>query len=99
MTREEEIHNQAVALANNEYFGGPEHQAYVEGGIAMAKWADKYPVSKYNMSDIDYIKSQINGIREDAEHITSGNITHNSNAIKMKCDAILKCFSKIDLLS
>lgn len=70
-------------------------QAFEEG----AEWADEHPISKYNMLDIDYIKSQIEGIREDAEHITSGNITHNSNAIKMKCDAILKCFSKIDLLS
>lgn len=57
------------------------NSAYGLGFIDGAEWADKNPKSKYNLSDVDYIVNQLDGIINTAEHMTTGNFAHNRASI------------------
>lgn len=84
-TRSEQIQEAAI-----EHFGHPVSEEFIAG----AKWADDNPMSKYNLFDTDLIRSQVECILQNAERLTSGNVAHNGNAIKIMAKIILKKFTK-----
>ncbi len=82
-----------VTDAALDAYGRPLSEAFVEG----AKWADEHPLSKYNLSDSDYIKVCLEDIVKVAERLTSGNVAHHSNEVKLMAIMALKHFKKNDI--
>lgn len=63
-------------------------------GQKGAEWADDHPESKYNLSDVDLLVSQLDGIIHVAERLTSGNVAHNKAEIILFARAMKrKCFT------
>lgn len=84
MNRKEQIEKVA-----KETFGLPLSEEFVQG----AEWADKNPVSKYNLSDVDLLVSQLDCIISNAERLTTGNLAHNRASILLMARMIKnKCF-------
>lgn len=71
-------------------YGRPLSEEFVEG----VKWADEHPMSKYNISDNDYVKVMLEDIVQNAERLTSGNVAHHRNEIKLMAIMALKKFEK-----
>ena len=62
-------------------------------GREGAEWADKNPMSKYNLSDVDLLVSQLDCIINNAERLTTGNLAHNRASILLMARMIKnKCF-------
>lgn len=62
-------------------------------GREGAEWADKNPMSKYNLSDVDLLVSQLDCIISNAERLTTGNLAHNRASILLMARMIKnKCF-------
>lgn len=47
----------------------------------VSEWADEKPKSKYDLSDVDLMLSQLEGIIHDAEHMTTGNFARHKASI------------------
>lgn len=71
-------------------YGIPLSEKFIEG----AKWADEHPMSKYNLSDSDCTKAILEDIVKIAERLTSGNVAHHRNEIKLMAIMALKNFEK-----
>lgn len=82
-----------ITEAALDAYGQPLSEAFVEG----AKWADEHPLSKYNLSNADYIKVTLEDIVRNAERLTTGNVAHNGNNIKLMAIMALKHFEKNDI--
>jgi hypothetical protein len=95
MSREEEIRQAAVNYENENGIDGmlySDEDSFVNG----AKWADEHHESKYNISDPDYVVSMLEGIIEDVEFLTTGNLAHNKAAIKFHAREALRVVKTIE---
>lgn len=99
MTREEQI---AEAVRNiveerqtsegRKKYEGWNFADWFKEGI---KWCDDNPISVYNLSDEDYMISQLEGIISQAERLTTGNLAHNKSSIMLMARSIKNiCFKR-----
>jgi len=91
MSREEQIYSAAC----NEFPVGEFELRRRRDFERGAKWADENPESKYNVSDPDFVKCILEGIIEELEHTTTGNLAHNIASIKYKAKGALKVIKEI----
>lgn len=87
MDREEEIRERAKCL-NTELAQ--------KGFILGARWADEHPKSAYNISDTDYVASMLEGIIEEVNFLTTGNVAHNKAAIRFHAMSALNAIKAIE---
>ena len=64
-------------------------QAYSSGFLTGVLWADEHPKSKYNLSNADYVKSVLESIISNAERLTTANVAHNGNSIRLLAKAAM----------
>lgn len=81
-----------IEQAAKEAYGYPLSQEFIEG----AEWADKNPMSKYNLSKTDLVVSQLQTIVNNAERMTTGNMAHNRASILLMARMVLKNFNEIN---
>lgn len=55
-----------------------------------AEWNYEHPESKYNLSDVDYIRCLLVDIANTAERLTSCNVSHNAASIRLLAQSALK---------
>jgi len=68
----------------------PRREAYTKGAL----WADNNPESKYNLSDIDLVRSILASIEDIAQRTTTGNVAHNARSIMFLARNALKYIKK-----
>ena len=80
-SREYKIGRAAVEYANSIAQPEERKKYSVEDFEAGVEWADANPKSKYNISDVDLVVSQLGTIVSNAERMTTGNFAHNRASI------------------
>lgn len=95
-SRDEEIFIEADKRYPRRWSGDAENSTNLDCFIEGAEWADEHPKSKYNLSDVDYVRGALESIIQVAERITTGNLAHQINCIKLNVKLALNRFEEIE---